>query len=160
MPLQLLDLPFELLVKILIFLPPSFLPACQRVNRLFRATISESVICQYGIALDAGGYEDNPKSNLSVTERLDKLRRREEAWSILVPDFKDSIPLNHNASGIYDLTGGTYLLGTFDRRALHYITLPSLPSQTCEWSSVNVSSDVVDIGLSVHEHDLMVVVTT
>lgn len=158
--MPLLDLPQELLFHFLSFLGISDLASCQLTNRYLRAIIKASVHLQYLIAVQAAGVESNPNCNTSTTDRLELLRKREHAWAHFLPDFERLIPVLHTPSGIYDLAGGVYLLGARSRLSLRYCLLPCSPSAEATWKTLDIGRTVIDMALSVYEHDLIAVVTT
>ena len=74
------------------------------------------------------------------------------------------------STGIYDFTGGAFLLGTrlhsTSRRptiGYSYVTLPSLTSTedpTLKWQGLSMGGiQILDVGLAVHEHDLIAALT-
>ncbi|TFK41206.1 hypothetical protein BDQ12DRAFT_679076 [Crucibulum laeve] len=158
--LKLVDIPEELIVQILSYLGPSDLVTCELTSSTLRSIIKEAVVLRYSRALQVAGMEDNPNSNLSVTERLARLERRESAWFKNIPDFTTTIPVHHNPSGIYDLTSGVYLLGNTNRLALHYCKLPTSSEDDTSWKNIEVERNIIDMGLAAYEHDLIAVVTT
>lgn len=164
MTLELLDLPHELIIQILHFLDLSNLLTCQRSCRFLHTSIAESVTLQYHLELKAAGYEDNPNCSLDIAERLKQLRSRESAFRDCRPDFTRSIPIPHAGSGIYELSGGTYMLGEATRKQLPTLKLPSVQSDRASWNySLGFESEpdhfIVDAGLAVDEHDLVAVIT-
>jgi F-box domain len=166
--MTLLTLPTELLIHTLTFLPLPDLLSCKRVNRFIHSVVAQSVLLQYVIEAKAAGVEDNPRSTLTVSDRLALLRRREAAWAKFKINFHIRMPpLGQRPSGIYDLTGGVYLQGqaassqTAGQQittALNYVHLPS-ESQDTSWSKISICRDIVDIGLAMQEHNLIAVVT-
>jgi hypothetical protein len=162
------NLPPELLIRILSFLNLSDLSTCLDVNLLFRTLIRQSVLLQYLIAREAAGVDDNPNCKLDIATRLQRLNKREYAWSRFEPNFHSSVEVLHHPSGIYDLTGGVYLLGDGDgprpvTKGLNYVVLPStetgMPSKELQWSRISVGRNIVDVGLGLQEHDLIAIVT-
>ncbi|KAG6819166.1 hypothetical protein H0H93_014727 [Arthromyces matolae] len=62
--------------------------------------------------------------------------------------------------GIYDLTGGIYFKGDMLRKSIHYCRLPSNPSDDVSWRKIQIDKGrLVDIGVSVLEHDLIAILT-
>jgi hypothetical protein len=159
MPTLFLDLPPELVIRILCYLDLYDLSACQLTHSSLRAVIKDSILIEYHIATQLAGVEDNPLSKLSIQERLERLASQEDGWAHLDFDFTKKISVEHNPSGIYDLTGGIYLLGDQRRRALHYCTLPSKSSDQTRWSRIDVEENIIDMGLAIYEHDLVAIVT-
>jgi hypothetical protein len=161
--MELLDLPNELVIQILSHLTHRDLIACQLSNRALYTAIKASVLLQFQIALTTFKATDNPSCSLSVSERLQALKGSEDAWIFLRKDFDRRIPVNFEVSGIYDLTGGVFLLGNASRTALHYIELPSSIEDNFEWKKIQLNPEegtIIDMGFCVHEHDLLAIVTT
>lgn len=157
-----LELPPELIQQILCLLNPHDLLSCQLTCKDLYILIRESVVLQYHIGLILAKAEDNPCSVAPLSEKLNDLRRSEDAWGTLEPRFSVSVPVLHNPSGIYDLTGGTYLLGNINKTKLHYLQLPTVDdsSNTLSWKAIKVDRSLIDLGLCVFEHDLIVIVTS
>lgn len=156
--MALLDLPPEILTHILLCLPTASVLRCKRLNQYLQNLISQSVELQYHIRRGLSELLDNPHCKLSVSERLDCLLK-ENRWEELDLNFKESFHIPFTTSGIYDLTGGIYLLGNVSRKVLHYIYLPSEPNQEVEWKEVRLDKTIIDMGLCVYEHDLLAVIT-
>src|ERR1700722_10435661 len=157
----LLTLPTELIIYVLSYLPIADILACQRLNRLFDCVVRQSVLLRYAIETKVAGVVDNPHAPLVLSERLENLRSREDAWASFTIKFRSLIPVPHVPSGIYDLTGGIYLLGNalvFDRlftTAMSFLQLPSSPHVSPAWTRICVNHDIVDIGLAEQEHNLI-----
>jgi hypothetical protein len=157
-------LPTELLVHVLAQLPLVDLLTCQLINKHVRNTIQRSVLLQYSIATATAGVIDNPYCPLSISERLEALRKREHAWGNFVIGSRVPISVSGRPSGIYDLTGGIFLLGNaaiWDHRittSIDYIRLPSSPPPP-PWSRLSIHRHIVDVGLAVYEHNLIAIVT-
>jgi len=77
-------------------------------------------------------------------------------------DFRKKIQVTHDPSGIYDVGGGIYLMGDKDKRTLHFLELPKTEREAEEmkWNNIKVEKCLIDMALSVYEHDLVAVVTT
>ncbi|KAF9472446.1 hypothetical protein BDN70DRAFT_844484 [Pholiota conissans] len=157
---MLLDLPTELVVQIFFNLPPLDLLSCQLSCKYLHNVVRDSILLQYHMALIAAKASDNPCSTLPVSTKLAQLKEGDMAWAVLKPTSSVKIPVEHNPSGIYDLTGGVYLLGNSNRKDLHYIRLPSHADEKTEWNEIKVGRTIIDMGLCVYEHDLIAVVTT
>ncbi|KAF4589958.1 hypothetical protein EYR38_009253 [Pleurotus pulmonarius] len=176
MPFYLFSLPPELITRILLHARIQDLIRCLQVNTSLRDLISNTLILQYSIdAYFAGaqvlnGADIDILTDTTLTERVTHLKERETAWRILRPDFRERINVPHTASGIYDLSGGIYFLGEaishdsmFHRMqtvGLRYLRLPNKMFEESKWESIAVDQPIVDIGLSVYEHDLIAVITT
>ncbi|KIM38398.1 hypothetical protein M413DRAFT_46795, partial [Hebeloma cylindrosporum] len=154
------DLPLELITHILYQTSPKDLLACKRINKYFYNLIQNSILLQYRLALDGAKATNNPYSSLPSSERLKALKDSESAWAFLRSKLTVTISVPHNPSGIYDLTGGVYLLGNTNRNQLHYLKLPSSGKDPIHWEVINVGKTIIDMGLCVYEHDLIAIITT
>jgi hypothetical protein len=91
-------------------------------------------------------------------------------------DFRQPVQVcvPFDSTGIYDFTGGAFLLGTrlysSSRRptaGYSYVSLPSLSEEEDEeenqkevqWIGLNLGIQILDVGLAVHEHDLIAALT-
>ena len=116
---------------------------------------------EYNVALDAANAQVNPCMSQTIAEKLRALKSSEDAWAFLRPDFTASIPVTHNQSGVYDLTGGVYFLGNSTRTALHYPPkLLGREGDESYWKVLRSEKSIINIGLSIFEHDLIVNVVT
>jgi hypothetical protein len=160
--LDFLSLPDELIVQIFCHLDfPVGLKAALTLNRRSRYIISNSVLLQYIILLRRLGVIDNPASPLPLSQRYELLRQREEAWLTFHIKRRTTIQLPNRPDGIYDLTGGHYFAGDLSRTAVNFVQLPRCgltETNEPEWNQVKHSHTHCDIGVSVYEHDLVVVV--
>ncbi|KAF9464318.1 hypothetical protein BDZ94DRAFT_1308099 [Collybia nuda] len=150
----------ELTIRILSYLSLYDILACQLTHPAIYTLIKESTLLQYHITTQIAGVEDNPGSMVDVRERLERLSAREIGWAQSEFDFSQTMPVKHDHSGIYDLTGGVYFLGNRNRRVMHYCRLPSKASDQTQWAKIDIDASIIDIGLALYEHDLMAVVTT
>jgi len=158
-----LDLPDEILIQTISCLSLRDIHSCQLTCFKLNAIIKGSPEIQYQQALEINGFEDNPdSSHLSPTEKLEKLKRSAKAWRKVKPMFSHTVPITNPTSGIYDLTGGAYLLGGLRRLDLHTLVLPEAEDEDAEpvWKTLTVEESIVDIGVCIDEHDLVVVVTS
>jgi hypothetical protein len=65
-------------------------------------------------------------------------------------------------------SNGVFVLGESSRQSLHWIQLPRSEEEQCGWRTVQLDDVsgggaggyIVDFGLSVYEHDLIVVVSS
>jgi hypothetical protein len=161
-PFSLLNLPLELVIHVLCHLSISDLLSCQLAHSSLCGLIKSSVLIKFNRATEAAGIDVNPHGSrsMSVKERLGLLAKLEKGWSNFNVDFSTRIAVDHNPSNIYDLTGGMYLLGDKDRHSLHYCALPTTSSDQAEWCRLDVESDIIDVGLARHEHNLIAVITS
>ncbi|KAJ7507314.1 hypothetical protein B0H11DRAFT_199713 [Mycena galericulata] len=162
---RLFDVPDELLIYILGFLPHDALDACQQSSRFLSNVINSSVELQYLRALDVAQLTENPTTTTPIVDRLAALRARETAFFEVKPSWKRSIPVSFLPAGLYELSAGLFFLGESSRNALRYIKLPSEPDRAgvppIEWERIAVSSPtvIIDFGLAIEEHDLIVLAT-
>jgi len=70
------------------------------------------------------------------------------------------------ASGLYELSGGLFWLGEAQRQGLRYLELPSQPAEEgalpMQWRRIALPSEestIIDFGLAIEEHDLIVIAT-
>ena len=166
--LTLLDLPPELIVSIILYLPPHGIISCQRTCRKL-CDVCKDTALRYLVQMERFGVSDDLRSGVSYPERLLLLKTREEAWANV--EFRKSVQVTvpFESTGIYDFTGGAFLLGmrlhSASRRptiGYSYVTLPSLSStedQDLKWRGLGLGIQILDVGLAVHEHDLIALLT-
>ena len=170
--MAILDLPDELLAQIAVHLSFKDILHLQQVCSRFYDLVNSIAALQYAIELRVAGMIDNHASRLVPGERLRILREKEKAWMGVDLSDKKVLPLSHNPSGIYDLTGGVLLRG--ERRhtegntgtdSVHTVRLHSAfeekaVTQTSKlWSHLDLGKQVIDVGLAIQEHDLIAIVT-
>jgi F-box domain len=170
--LQLLDLPEELLIRILAYLPFKSLVSYRSISHAFNSLITESTRLQYAIALETHRFINNPNSPLPLAERLRRLQAREEAWRLLKPSSNQRFDIPHHASWVHDLNGDTFLLGDtvtdekvdgpngweiWGTKAVGCLSLES--STTNTWKSFDVGNDIINATMAIHEHDLIALAT-
>ena len=168
MPLTLIDIPPELIVSIILYLSPHDIVSCQRTCRTL-CNVSRDTALRYLVQMERFGVSDGLRPGISYPERLLLLQRREEAWTNL--DFRKFVQVTvpFESTGIYDFTGGAFLLGTrlhsASRRptiGYSYVTLPSLQGaedQKLMWRDLSLGIQILDVGMAVHEHDLIAALT-
>jgi hypothetical protein len=116
------------------------------------------------------GVNDDLHPGLCYPDRLRILERRERAWEVL--DFRKLVQVcvPFDSTGIYDFTGGAFLLGTrlysASRRptiGYSYVSLPSFTEEEDQkevrWMGLNLGIQILDVGLAVQEHDLIAALT-
>ena len=125
---------------------------------------------RYLVQMERSGVSDDLRSGISYPERLLLMQRREEAWANLDFHKNVQVTVRFESTGIYDFTGGAFLLGMRLHSTSHrptikysYVTLPSLTSTedpTLKWQGLSVGGiRILDVGLAVHEHDLIAALT-
>jgi hypothetical protein len=160
-------LPSEILTTILANLSLHSLLTCRQTCKKFKELYDSSSQLQYIAELEIAGMKDNPYCSMSVSERLELLRKREDAWAALQPDFSATISIPKPPAGIYDVTPNIYLLGvaTLPHEMLtlgiQSITLPSSEEEVLASPStvIHLTKHIVDFGTSIEEHDLLATVT-
>ncbi|KAM6499876.1 hypothetical protein JOM56_005384 [Amanita muscaria] len=163
-PLPSVALPRELVEQILLLLDTEFVLTCRLVNREFNETIQSSTLLQYSLACKAACVVDNPQSPLSYAERLEALKKREDAWRKLSPVFEMTFGVKHQtASQICRSTEGVYFLTDDNRKDLHYCHLTSFRQDSPQWirmpghgPALNWSGILVNFTTALYEHDLIV----
>ncbi|KIL63044.1 hypothetical protein M378DRAFT_12418 [Amanita muscaria Koide BX008] len=163
-PLPSVALPRELVEQILLLLDTKSVLTCRLVNREFNETIQSSTLLQYFLACKAAGVVDNPQSPLSYAERLEALKKREDAWRKLSPVFEMTFGVKHQtASQICRSTEGVYFLTDDNRKDLHYCHLTSFCQDSAQWirmpghgPALNWSGILVNFTTALYEHDLIV----
>ena len=119
--------------------------------------------------MERSAVSDDMGPGLSYPERLRILEKWEEAWAMLNFHRSVNIPIPFNRSSHWAFTGGAFLLGTTlngegSRPTVGYSygTLPSLSDaqdQKFEWRKHNFETEVLQIELAVHEHDMVAALT-
>ncbi|KAM6499878.1 hypothetical protein JOM56_005386 [Amanita muscaria] len=157
-------LPRELVEQILLLLDTESVLTCRLVSGEFNKLIQSSTLLQYFLACKAAGVIDNPKSPLSCIERLDALKKQEDAWRKLKPVFEMTISVKHQtASSISRSTEGVYFLSDENLKDLNYCHLTSFPQDNPRWVKIpghgpalNWSGILVNFVTALYEHDIIV----
>jgi len=164
--MSLFHIPPELLIRFLLYLSPHDIISCRRTCRMLYDMCNEPVL-RYLVQMERCAVNDDMLPGLGYFERLRILEEREEAWATL--NFRRSVQVSvpFDPTDTYDFTGGAFLLGT--RASLEndqptfghsYVSLPSLSEdRKVEWKGFNLGISILDVGLAVHEHDLIAAVT-
>ena len=165
---SLLHIPPELIGCILQYLSPIDIISSRRTCRTLYHLCNDSHL-RYLVQMQRSGVSDDLRPGLCYSDRLQILERREEAWATL--DFREPVQVRvpFDSTGIYDFTGGAFLLGTrlysASRRptiGYSYVSLPSLSEgkdEELQWMGLNLGIQILDVGLAVHEHDLIAALT-
>ncbi|KAM6497468.1 hypothetical protein JOM56_007941 [Amanita muscaria] len=154
--------PRELVERVLLLLDTKPMLRCRLVSREFNAIIQSSTLMQYYLTCRAAGVIDNPQSPLSYAERLEALKKREEAWTKLTPVFETTINAI-DPSQLFELSAGIYIRSDKNQQNMYCCHLPSSPQDTPEWFMIpghgagqSGSGSICGNGLAVYEHDLIV----
>ncbi|KAJ7757071.1 hypothetical protein B0H16DRAFT_1416893 [Mycena metata] len=163
---RLVDLPPELLVHIFTFLPRDAIHCCRKTSRYLYQTIKFSIELRYQVDREFAHVTDNPASLLPISERIAKLGARESGFSTMTPSWVRTIPVPFTTAGLYELSCGLFWLGESGREALRYIVLPNEPPgpnpSPIQWERIALPSSrsrIIDFGLAIDEHDLVVIAT-
>jgi len=166
--MSLLRIPPELVVQILLYLSPNDIISCKRTCRMLY-DIGGVPVLRYLVQMERCAVSDDMRPGLGYLERFRILEKREEAWATL--NFRRSVQISvpFESTGLYDFNGGAFLLGRRLDWARHeptvwcsYVSLPSLldaQDQKFEWKGLYLETQILDIGLAVHEHDLIAALT-
>jgi F-box domain len=162
-------LPPELISHILQYLSSLDIISCRRTCRTLYNLCNDSRL-RYLVEIERCGVNDDLSPGLCYPDRLRILERREKAWAML--DFRKPVQVcvPFDSTGIYDFTGGAFLLGTrlysASRRptiGYSYVSLPSFSEEEdqkeVQWMGLNLGIQILDVGLAVHEHDLIAALT-
>lgn len=105
---MLFDLPAEVTVQSLSNLRLRDLMIWKRLNKTTYALIQRSPLLQYLIEAQVAGVIDNPESTaLSIPERMDRLKRLIEPWSMFYLQKQADVSIN-NLKGIYRFRNGIF----------------------------------------------------
>ncbi|KDQ64233.1 hypothetical protein JAAARDRAFT_683245 [Jaapia argillacea MUCL 33604] len=124
--------------------------------RLLREVVDLSVELQYKIELDVTKMSDNPSSNLSVGERLSRLKAHQEAWKNL--EWRQEVPLPPLDPDIWELQGGVLAQGKCEQG----LTVTQLGGDsrgipTREWDVKNLGFAISDLAMDPAQ-DLLVLI--
>jgi len=166
--MSLFHIPPELMTRILLYISPHDIISCARTCRTLYDMCSVPLL-RYLVQMERCAVSDDMRPGLGYLDRLQILEKREEAWAML--DFRRSVQVSvpFKSTGLYEFTGGAFLLGTTLNDVSHgpmvgysYITLPSfsdIQDQKLEWNGLNLETQILDVGLAVHEHNLIAALT-
>lgn len=161
-----LDLPPELVERILSHLSAITIFSCILTCKTLQNVVGSSPQLQLILETHIAGVNDNAYSDLSVAERLQRLREREKNWNNFT-FAREKIPTerNCNASTFYVTEAGHLFVG--DELWLH---TPSQVTTTIDivqltnssekkvWNRVDIGKKMLGVGLALEEHDLLAVV--
>ena len=108
--MDLIDLPEEILIHILQFLPSTDLLECRLVSLYFRKLVDGYAQLQYIIQLKYDGLVDTGgvASTVSFAERLQHLHDRRRAWERMQWRRQFKVPMPQDCQ-TYELVGGLYV---------------------------------------------------
>ena len=174
--MDILTLPFELLVAVIAQLHPKDILAFCLVCRYAQDVYRRSFYLQYRTALFATGKHDSNHSfRMNVRERLTYAYERESLWRSLRLDGNRlvEIAINHRQSHVHDLTAGLYIFGDLSlspdnlrAESLRFVRLPTCthsrgPDHIANlWTEIPTGVEAICIGLSLEENDLLAILTS
>ncbi len=141
----LINLPPEIINSILDDLSPPDVAACRLSSKFLNSAIRESVMLQYKLALTRAFAEDCPSSYSLTIDKMKTLKSIESSWINMKSDFSRLIEVPLRQSGVYDLSGGVYLLSDSARTSLGYLRLPEREADAPQWEMHKVGKFIVDI---------------
>ncbi|KAF7296261.1 hypothetical protein HMN09_01095400 [Mycena chlorophos] len=167
----LLNLPPEILLACVLYLPIHDIAACLRVyNRVLCGVITSSVLIRYLIELELAGVHENPDAaalkGLSTAEKLALLRKRETAWETLTPSRRRAIALP-GRPWLYEVIAGNWIIADDDSpdgassSKIYHTNLaaaataepaPDMPP----WQGVSLTLPFVNFHAVFQEHDLLI----
>lgn len=150
----LLDFPPEIFIKILCCLLLPDLAACRRTHSSLRSLIADSPQVQYHLATQIAAVEDNENSQISINERISRLRVQEKAWDRLHFDFFSSVDVDYPLV-IHGLAAGTLWMTDRDGTSLRCLKVSSCSEEELQWKSFDLGQLILDVGFAIHEHDLI-----
>lgn len=129
---------------------------CVQVCRLFGSIIQDNAVLQYKIELVVAGMDDGPPSTLGPAERLQMLKRHQEAWRTL--GFSDETTIPMLRGEVWELYGGV-LAQARGPQALSFRQLPSVLRgvQEKEWSLEDLGFEIRDFGMDPSQELLVVI---
>ncbi|KAF9448683.1 hypothetical protein P691DRAFT_704507 [Macrolepiota fuliginosa MF-IS2] len=154
----LLDLPPEILTHVLLDLPFTSVVACQGVNRHLQVLISGSAELQYYTHLGMYGQVNNPRSNLSISERLRRLITRQRRWEELDFDFDKIIEVPSGLDSSATLSTGVFYAADTDG-TFRFVRIPNSLDREVKWRKVHTEKEIISTGTCVCEYDLHVLIT-
>ena len=166
---SLFHIPPELIFHTLRYLSPKDIISCRRTCRTMYGFCNDPYL-RYVVQMERCGVTDDLGPGLCYSDRLRILERCEKAWEVL--DFRKPVQVcsPFDSTAMYDLTGGAFLLGkslSENHRltvGYSYISLPSFSEEKdqkeAQWMGFDLGGiQILDVGLAVHEHDLIAALT-
>jgi hypothetical protein len=158
--LELLALPTELIVEILASLNLGAFRACENTCCTLRKLIRTDTQLQYRKELLYYGYKDNPFSPLTLTEKLNCLRRHELAWQAptIEQPVRVHIPDADSLGSFYELKGNILFFSALSLYEGHHRTFVRyilLNDDIPRWKQIRLKGDMLDIAVCATEHDLL-----
>lgn len=165
---DLVDLPPELVISILLYLYLHDIAACQLTSSIIYHIIANSTQVQYHIATLIAGVESNVHLEIGISSRTERLDYLENGWNQLKSNFSQEIEFETDVSSIQKLTDGVYFYGATiipgqevksAKKKLCYFNLPSGPEEKTCRKEIHMENGFVEFAAAVNEHDLIAVGT-
>ena len=160
---QLLDCPPELLVRIFAHLPLTSLRGLLATSKALNNLISTSVLLQYLLHLESSAHSLYPSgSATSLISQLKVLTDTEARWQDWEYTGFKRLEVQHQPSGIYDLTSGIFILGEgspLGRLTVGLRWVDLRLGKDLVWNRFDLRTPIVDLGLNALEWDLIAVVS-
>ncbi|KAF9441393.1 hypothetical protein P691DRAFT_715188 [Macrolepiota fuliginosa MF-IS2] len=157
--MTLLDLPPEILTRVLLYVPFTSLMTCKAVSHHLQVLITESVELQYYIHLSRSGLVDNPRCDLPISERLSWLLARERRWEEFDFDFDKIVEVPSRLQHNYTSLSGGYFSAITEDEESHYIRLPTAHFREIKWQAVRPEKKIISDGVWIYEQDLHILIT-
>lgn len=160
----LLDLPSELIIKILQELSVDDLRRCIGTNnRVLASIIRGSSELQYGVAKQLAGLEDTPYAikTYNLVDRAQHLSVFRRSWLDFDCTQVHTIPLSPGAETIYRLSSDILLMTETrpNSTSISHVPIvrPGLPDPV--WERIEVNKPIINFATSIEAQDLLAVVT-
>jgi hypothetical protein len=158
----LLDIPTELLCRILSYLPAVDLYTAQRTCHRINRIVTDTVYFQYTLRAHVNGVEDLLPPDYPFCDRIELLKQYEKSWNDLQLDKTATFPIHIEAPNLdsYTLQDG-YLIYVSNQQmeqqmiegAYSYLDLFStIGNKEAPW--VHISMPMQDTGIGTHPPNL------
>lgn len=160
----LLNVSTELIIKILAYLPVDDLFSVQCTCRTIRDIIAGTACLQYIIRAYINGVNDFLPPDFPHSERLELLRRHEQAWSGLQLNLFTKCVINIPLSGRFTLQDGYLIYEILTSRPSRYGYADLFSATTDEelcWVHITMDGDHLDLSTETTfavDHDLMITI--
>ncbi|KAF9481520.1 hypothetical protein BDN70DRAFT_876157 [Pholiota conissans] len=164
-PTQILDIAPEILIKILKNLHFIDILSCAQTCQTMSEIIRSSLELDYYKHLHVAGLLDNPRCYLPLSERLGRLKEREQRWNAFEYKTNSVYPVPHNTSNLFEISPSTIVMGiALDNgkpgtKGLQTAQLATLDTDQGDiplaWKDFKSQADILEIGVAIEEHDLI-----
>lgn len=164
-----LDLPLELTINILLSLSLRDLASCQLTNSTLNAIIRSSAQIQYHLTKLIAGVEYSHPSDLTIQGHIERLRAAEYSWTQLKFDSTHTVHASVHGDNRMCLLQNIIDGINFQERTLNspgqvtelcYFKLPSKPGEKVHPKRLDpFAHGLLHISVAVSDHDLIAVGT-